>query len=333
VKLEAAFLQDIKDHPDDDTPRLIFADWLEEHGQPERAALIRVQVERARLPEADPRQRQLAAEEQQLLREHGDAWLGPLRLLADRWEFRRGLLHLDVNTWRFRDPRVTESHADEFLWVERLHLRGLDSRSVARFTEPSFLAHFRQLDLSEGLIFKEGALVLAHSPALAGLSLLGLGGNAIEDAGLAVLAASPHLAGLRVLQLWGNRLGDVAAHTLARSPHLNRLTTLDLMGNHLGASGAAALAAAPPCARLTALDLTYNGLGPRGASALADSPFMANLTALGLRGNQIRGAGATSLASSPYLRNLRLLDVRANHIDPGGAARLRERFGAAVRMD
>jgi len=27
--------------PDDDAPRLVYADWLEEHGQPERAGLIR----------------------------------------------------------------------------------------------------------------------------------------------------------------------------------------------------------------------------------------------------------------------------------------------------
>lgn len=40
----AAFLVDIIAHPADDTPRLIFADWLEEHGEPERAEFIRVQI-------------------------------------------------------------------------------------------------------------------------------------------------------------------------------------------------------------------------------------------------------------------------------------------------
>jgi len=29
--------------PDDDTPRLVYADWLEEHGDPERAGFIRLQ--------------------------------------------------------------------------------------------------------------------------------------------------------------------------------------------------------------------------------------------------------------------------------------------------
>jgi uncharacterized protein (TIGR02996 family) len=33
--------------PADDTVRLVFADWLDEHGQPERAEFIRVQVQHA----------------------------------------------------------------------------------------------------------------------------------------------------------------------------------------------------------------------------------------------------------------------------------------------
>jgi uncharacterized protein (TIGR02996 family) len=41
---------------DDDAPRLISADWLEENGQPERAELIRVQIDLAGPPEkSEPR--------------------------------------------------------------------------------------------------------------------------------------------------------------------------------------------------------------------------------------------------------------------------------------
>lgn len=34
--------------PDDDLPRLVAADWLDEHGEPERAEFIRIQIERAK---------------------------------------------------------------------------------------------------------------------------------------------------------------------------------------------------------------------------------------------------------------------------------------------
>lgn len=39
------FLLSIRDKPDEDTPRLVYADWLEEHGEPERAELVRLGVE------------------------------------------------------------------------------------------------------------------------------------------------------------------------------------------------------------------------------------------------------------------------------------------------
>jgi uncharacterized protein (TIGR02996 family) len=41
---EAGFLADICANPADDTTRLVFADWLDEHGEPDRAEFIRVQV-------------------------------------------------------------------------------------------------------------------------------------------------------------------------------------------------------------------------------------------------------------------------------------------------
>lgn len=38
---EAAFLRAICENPEDDLPRLVFADWLEEHGETEQAEMIR----------------------------------------------------------------------------------------------------------------------------------------------------------------------------------------------------------------------------------------------------------------------------------------------------
>ncbi len=49
-----AFLQAISEKPDDDTPRLVYADWLDEHGDPARAEFIRVQCQLARLPPDAP---------------------------------------------------------------------------------------------------------------------------------------------------------------------------------------------------------------------------------------------------------------------------------------
>jgi uncharacterized protein (TIGR02996 family) len=62
--------------PDDDTLRLAFADWFEEHSQPDRAEFIRVQIERTQLPPDDPRQSELAFREMNLLAERGKEWFG-----------------------------------------------------------------------------------------------------------------------------------------------------------------------------------------------------------------------------------------------------------------
>jgi uncharacterized protein (TIGR02996 family) len=55
---QAAFLRAVIDRPDDNLPRLIFADWLDEHGEPERAEFIRVQCRQ--LPYDENRVRRLA---------------------------------------------------------------------------------------------------------------------------------------------------------------------------------------------------------------------------------------------------------------------------------
>jgi len=48
-----ALYQAVLANPEDDLPRLVFADWLEEHGEGAYAAFIRVQCELARVPEYD----------------------------------------------------------------------------------------------------------------------------------------------------------------------------------------------------------------------------------------------------------------------------------------
>src|SRR5260370_19777710 len=67
---EIAFLRTIQEQPHDDAPRLVFADWLEEHGDTARAEFIRVQIDLAGLGNDDPRRPALAARERELLDAH-----------------------------------------------------------------------------------------------------------------------------------------------------------------------------------------------------------------------------------------------------------------------
>ena len=92
--LAQRFLDDIVANIDDDTPRLVYADWLVENGQDDRAEFIRVQIDRARLPAWDAAQVRLRLREQELLTQHGESWLAKLPTIegATWMGFRRGIV-------------------------------------------------------------------------------------------------------------------------------------------------------------------------------------------------------------------------------------------------
>jgi uncharacterized protein (TIGR02996 family) len=73
-----ALLRAVCEFPDDDTPRLVFADWLQEHGDEERAEFIRLQIEAARLAADDKRRSSLVARATELEEKHGAVWLSEL---------------------------------------------------------------------------------------------------------------------------------------------------------------------------------------------------------------------------------------------------------------
>jgi uncharacterized protein (TIGR02996 family) len=49
---ETAFLRGIVEDPDDDAARLVFADWLDDHGDADKAAFVRAEVELSRQPQS-----------------------------------------------------------------------------------------------------------------------------------------------------------------------------------------------------------------------------------------------------------------------------------------
>src|SRR3712207_2179231 len=87
--------------PDDDGPRLVYADWLDERGAP-RGEFVRVQLALARLPATDPRRAELIQREKELLDAHREEWLAPFRPLVSAAEFRRGFVdEVKVSVWHF----------------------------------------------------------------------------------------------------------------------------------------------------------------------------------------------------------------------------------------
>src|SRR5262245_61996101 len=96
------FLATILDDPASDVARLVYADWLEEQGDP-RAEFIRVQIEMAQLLDNDSRRESLSDRELRLLARHGDLWRAEIPEWArDPCEFVRGFVeevHI-LGAWR-----------------------------------------------------------------------------------------------------------------------------------------------------------------------------------------------------------------------------------------
>jgi uncharacterized protein (TIGR02996 family) len=83
----AALERDIYANPDDDEPRAVLADLLQARGDP-RGELIALQLAAAAGRGSDDGDARI----EELVRDHGRAWLGPLHEIAYRAELHRGFL-------------------------------------------------------------------------------------------------------------------------------------------------------------------------------------------------------------------------------------------------
>jgi uncharacterized protein (TIGR02996 family) len=230
--------------PEDDAPRLAYADWLDESGsEPERATLIRVQCELARLPPGDSRTAELTRAEEKLLRGRKLRWRASLpRLRGVAWgDFSRGFVDSVAvkapNTFRRMSARI----------VEAIALYALTVKPHPRF--PTGMAGF------------------GRTKALSQLSVLKLPGQQMDDSRLGHLLESPHLGRLSVLDLSLNHIGDGGACRLGACQTLPNLKVLNLSGNWLTGAGAQAFAESELVKRLHHLDLTANGLRPEDVEA------------------------------------------------------------------
>jgi uncharacterized protein (TIGR02996 family) len=317
----AGLVRDIGEHPEDDAPRLVYADWLDEHGEPARAEFIRVQVELARLPAGAPAPAELVDRERALREEVLRSWLGPLCGAVEvEWHFERGLpdrVTLGVETF----VEVGETICRES-GVREVHLfstpRGPGERpDLGALADLPSLGRVRLLDLRGCYLGAADVEALAASPHLTGLAELRLEGNRVGAEGVRVLAGCASLGGLTALRLGGNLVGDEGVRALAGGA-LRRLEVLDLSHNSVTDDGLSALAGSPLLAGLRVLDLSKNVLSDAGVRALTASPHLRGLTGLDLAGNFLGDGAVLALAHCRALEGLEALDLTDNHFGPAG---------------
>jgi uncharacterized protein (TIGR02996 family) len=299
------FLQAIIAEPDENAPRLIYADWLEEQGDQDLAEFIRVQCELDHLEPSDRRGKRLRERVQSLIRQHGEVWAGPLRQLDCYWylRFKRGFIYsVEVEAQEFLD-HVPEFFARHPLQV--IEFRRVEPGHLSAIAQCPQLARLRELRFNGGMGPGEGA-VLAQSPFLVSLERLDIRVSGFGTDGLKTLASSPHLSRLGHFALVGTSVETAGLEALAASQRLPQLRSLLLSATEIGDQGVEVLAGGPLLGQLISLSLGRNPFGDAGAAALARSPYL-HLEELNLSNTRITDAGFHSLAASSGLLGLKVL--------------------------
>jgi uncharacterized protein (TIGR02996 family) len=332
--------------PDEDAPRLVFADWLEEHGSDGDLAwaeFIRAQIELERLDHWSERHATLRARASELrdqLPEDFEAGFPPWAELkhpepSRGWcppqgmdclsFYRRGFRHC---AWASPTDFVARSHElfaafpVQCVVFARVFESGLlfrDCPSLARLRDARFDLFAHDFALRD----------FVNCPSLAGLKVLGLEFfepdvdpldsrivALLGDEEAAILAACPHLRGVKSLYLRNNRIGPAGLGALVRSPHWGPMERLGINGNPTGDDGVARLSRSPWLRHLVFLDLEWTHLGDDGLRSLArGSPSRLKTLKVGGQTNRFSAAGIRSLGKCEALTGLRELSFNWTPLD------------------
>ena len=288
--------------PEDDAPRLVYADWLLASGD-RLGELIVAQLEYARQPGDLALKRRVAG----LISAHKAGVIGDLPV--SKPVFRRGFIEAaEISAVDFLDrgaellerlPTIREL----VIWGERRHV-------PTELCHSPLLGRLRRVALRYGRIELEA---LVANPALAGLEALELTGCGVDVEACALLAKSEVLEALRSLELGSDPIGAAGLAGVGEAVWAPSLTHLRLWKAGLGSNGTTGLAA---FTGLEQLELGFNGLD---IAALAPVAALApTLRALSLRGDRL---GSTLV---PLLKPLRLtaLDLEGARIGDPGVAEL-----------
>jgi uncharacterized protein (TIGR02996 family) len=349
-----ALVQACREDPDEDGPRLVLADWLEENGQAVLASAVRLSLLHDQLPSSDPRRSALRAELDDPASEIG-AWLRPLRRLFPASAIHRGLLRAGTTLDGLLAQRLDEIPPEYLPWLEALHLDRGDSGDARldagrrgwlwRFTSlrlphlgfashwhlPALLrqlavsdhfAHVSRLDLSGvGLTVESLRSLLEAEVCLPALRSLNLGRSSLHHDGLRLLGESPLLARLTTLELrYAGPIGATSLRDLTCSPHVRGLVHLELDASALDET-LAVLADSRMLGRLRRLRVSCQELGREGCQALERWPADRPLEHLDLP-HLLTDADLGCLARSPLLRSLRSLEVGSPRVTVFGLRHL-----------
>ncbi|MCI0702656.1 MAG: TIGR02996 domain-containing protein [Planctomycetia bacterium] len=339
-------------YPDEDTPRLAFADLIEEAGDSDRAHFIRAQIALSQVPIYDP----LWVKARQFDPDAATGWCQtntlpnlPAGYGWHRFEFRRGFpwkvgvlsleafvsggeaifecapiqaLSMDARTRPDFDVLADWPHLARLDRLE-VSVGWLGSASIAQLTDSPFATNITELEFEFDGVTAEGLTALAASPLFERLRVLELRSNAIPSALLVdALAAAREPTALSRLSLPNNRIGrDDAAHLFALSV-MSAIEYLDISDNPLGVDGVQALAKSGSVRGLRVLNLCKTNPGVPGIKSLTEASGLAGLRMLDLSTNRLGPVAVKLIGSCGGFRGLRVLNLAYNPVGDIGAATL-----------
>jgi uncharacterized protein (TIGR02996 family) len=335
-------------NPDDDTVRLVLADWLEENGDAKRAAFIRARIAYDTRDEADTP----AAAFYHLIQHDEELGLNLVdwsacdpelaALFAARQTVERSKFTVTAKTEGTPKLRGVEfyGHVRGFLYgVAVKDGETFAKRAAAIFrTAPITEVRFQRLSVgcadavvNSGYLDRIRHLDAQYTAAPGALRALGSHPHAADVRGLAIsggdrpvrtlqeLAEAPHFTGLRTLEVMDldqdyqrNRRVDEAFADLLRRTKFHGLETITAWGNGLSDETTRALADGK-YTKLRGLDLSMNGVTSDGVGELARAKHLTGLRHLNLGSNQIEhGDAVGALIASPSLKKLTTLNLDGN---------------------
>ena len=317
--------------PDDDAPRLVFADWLDEHGDPDRAEFIRVQCRMARLPFYESGYPALQDRAARLFVRHMTEWRFPW--LPPRQQCRRGFaadlwLPADVFVRHHKAiaahvPAPTVHFTDVpgnrvWRWEYAARLVGIEFPGQPWDPAEEALGRGLELPLLKWLRVGMGPgsvqfLAGLGRPALEVLELETTMYGEFDPGSLFVVADLRTLRSFRFdvpdYTTYSDRLRAGGARAIADAG-LDRLRRLSLAGQAVGDAGLSHLSRSPALADLEELYLDRNEIGAIGTTGIEDlCAGLHHLRVLSLSGNPLGVAGARELAAWPGLKQLRWLNL------------------------
>jgi uncharacterized protein (TIGR02996 family) len=339
--------------PDEDTPRLAFADLVDEEGDHHRAGFIRAQVALARVPRHDPLAVTIRHANPGAVHDHAMAHTLPEEKdlpVGYGWrafEFRRGF------PWKIGMHTAAAFDAAgaifELAPIGALDVGPRGRPDVDAVAAWPHLARLQRLEFSSAHFGANEAERLGNSPHATALTELGFEFDGITADGLEALGRTPLFARLSALELRSNAMPpELLADALGAVRRPGALKRLSLAANRLTGRGAENLFSLPVMRGLEHLDLADNQfLGPSGAKALAESGILGSVRILdledthpgveGIRALVETGAlvgvrclylpecglgpvAVQALAQSDVLRALRVLNLSGNRVRDKGAA-------------